>query len=170
MSYTTLYKVCVDGQVKPHERYYNSYQNAFSVWDSMAKQYLHRDVAPMLNSNMWELFNLWKNPLIPIGRRIVLMATFDHVLVRQANIAKLVAAHEEHWSFFSSIPCFGRRALFELLQDVDCVAVCWQQTSVSQQLWWVNGEDCQEGRPYNVFVDKDHWFLFDELVTEQAVP
>lgn len=165
MSYTTLYKVCQDGCVIEHSRYRNSHQAAMLVWDNMARKYLGQPASKyMLDQQMQCVWNLWKNPDVHESERILMAATFDQVMVKRENFQRLIDAIRECGCLFAGHFYQQVRAVVSFRDDNDCIAICWQQTSVARPAWQVYGDDDEEeGRQYNIFEDEGHWFLFGEL-------
>jgi hypothetical protein len=95
-------------------------------------------------------------------------------MVRRENLVRLADAYESYAVDFADaghLPAMAG-ALRELAQDEDCLAVCWQQTSVSSEQWIVPlrcsecGQEIDACRPYNINTDSDHWFLFDNFDKE----
>jgi len=170
MSSTELYRVNSDGDVKWHCDFSNSWRRAILIWDNMAKKYLNKSVGSMMCGNMDDLWELNKRLDIPSAHRIVLMSTYDKCVVHRERIPRLIRAYDDYckedWDT-GNVPLFSLE-LDKLFLDRDCTAICWNQTSVNSSIWTVheyeNDRD-DEGtfRPYNIFTDTDHWFLFDRL-------
>ena len=168
MSYTEMYKVNSDGTVHHAAEFRNSFRGAFLVWKQMGERYLGIDAGKAIayNESMQEVWNLWKSPDVPLHHRIVMMSTFDHVMVRRENLPRLIAAIEKYaLSFDPGTLLQQAHKLQELAQDESVLAVCWNQTSVNCGVWWVydGSNDEDEGQPYNINRDSDHYFLFDEI-------
>jgi len=172
MSYTTLYKVSQTGKIKTYRDYRNAFRSAWLVWDTMSKLYLGRDAIEFTLSgdrSLQPVWDLWKDPNVHESHRIVMASTFDRVMVRRENLDRLVLAYD---AYADAVEDPGHilemaHALRELAQDEDCLAVCWQQTSVSEDLWIIPvtcptcGQDMDESRPYDINLDNNHWFLFE---------
>lgn len=164
MSYTELYKVCKDGHVESYAEFRNSHRGASLVWMQMSRRYLGRD-ANLLN--MEPVWDLWRNQSVPLADRIVMASTFDNVMVRRTEFKRLCDAIAEYCQRIDggTLP-EQAQAITQLLDDDDCIAVCWNQTSVNADgTWWVyddDEDDDDDGRAYNINADHDHWYLFDE--------
>lgn len=160
------------GEIEPYAEFKNSFLGAYTVWDEMGKFYLGLAVLPKLrDEGMRAVWDLWKNEAALLNDRIVMAATFDRVMVRRSRLEEVAAAMDD----FAARHAPGHlpqqaQALRELTTAEDCFAVCWQQTSVSADVWMTDtGEVDEYGqsiwRPYDVSKDEEHWFLFDELET-----
>ena len=162
MSYTEMFKVPEKGPVQSVAEFGNAFRSAWHVWSEMAQMYLHRNTAEMLSGGMQEVWDLCKNEDIPLGYRITMRATFDMVMVRRENFARLAVAMENFAAMFGPGSLLEQaKALLSLVDDETIYAVCWNQTSVAADAWWIcEGE---EGRPYDIARDGDHWFLFERL-------
>ena len=170
MSYTEMYKVDRDGNVHHAAEFHNSHRGAWLVWKQMCERYLHKDAVMLImepgNGGMQEVWDLWKAPRVLRQHRIVMASTFDRVMVRRDNLLRLIEAIEEYAKDFDPGTLLAQaRKLQELVQDDDVIAVCWNQTSVNCNPWWVyDGDDeLDEGRSYNVNADENHWFLFEGI-------
>jgi len=200
MSYTEMYKVDREGNVRHAAEFHNASHGAWLVWKQLCERYLPgKDLVMSLikldDGGMQEVWDLWKNPAVSLTHRIVMASTFDRVMVRCENLPRLIEAIEEYVNDFDrphliqpselivypanappppfpdreALPTTTlsaqARKLRELAQDDGVAAVCWNQTSVNCNPWWVyNGDDEEdEGRPYNINVDENHWFLFEGI-------
>lgn len=167
MSCTELYFVDQAGDVWLHSEYRNSFRGAMLVWTSMSERYLGHEPEydhGLMNA-MRPVWDLFQNTHVPVEMRIVLGTTFDKVMVKKENFPRLINAFRaferiigDGGNLVLQIP-----ALEELYQEGDCVAVCWNQTSVNCGTWSVQECEDQESRPYNINRDEGHWFLFEHL-------
>lgn len=162
MSYTTLYLVPSVGEIKTFREFRNAFRGAWLVWTTMSEQYLGQDaIGYMLADNMQPIWDLHANLKVPEAHRLVMMSTFDTVMVKRENLLRLAEAFDQYAKDFDDpghIPDEAN-ALRELAEHPDCVAVCWSSADV----WSVKLEDgTDESRAYDVSLDNDHWFLFDE--------
>lgn len=166
MSYTEMFKVSESGIVEEVAEFNNAFRGTVLVWDNMATEYLDESVGWLMAYDaMDQVWDLAKRQDVLIAHRIVLMSTFDRVMVRRENLDRLIDAIETYAETFDPGTLLLQvTKLRELRNDRDCQAVCWNQTSVNADVWWVyiDGEDEEEeGRPYDVTQDTGHWFLFD---------
>lgn len=167
VSYTTLYKVPESGEIELAGEFHNSHRGAMLVWMLMSEAYLHR---PFSLSNDVQsakpTWNLWKNPDVRLSDRIVMASTFDKIMVKRENIPRLVQAIEDYSRRFDPGTLLKQACILkELASDETCFAVCWNQTSVCADAWYVPGEtDDEEWRPFDLSRDHDygHWFLFED--------
>ncbi len=169
MSSTELYRVSSNGDAVWHCDFSNAFRGAFLIWKNLGERYISPNI--IINHVGLERVEKlqWRDD-IPVAHRIVLMSTFDTVVVHRERIPRLIRAYndyrEEDWDT-GNVPLFSFE-LDKLFLDRDCTAICWNQTSVNSSIWTVheykNDRD-DEGtfRPYNIFTGTDHWFLFDRL-------
>ncbi len=186
MSYATLYLAPRSGPIREFEKYQNAMRGAPMLWDSLGRKLVKgwsEAVHPMGSDDLFQ--ELWNLPRKGIGskeERIALLTTFDRVMVARENlslVADAISVASE--SVGRSDPQFLDRwivdpgnwpdmadGLRRIAQEPDCFAVCWQQTSVAEDLWWVY-EDCEccgqsleDGRSYDISRDKGHRFILNE--------
>ena len=168
MSYTTLYLVPESGEIRTYREYRNAFRSAWLVWDTMSKMYLHKDAIEFVISNRYDdalqpVWDLWKNPNVPMSHRLVMASTFDRVMVRRKNLTRLADAYDQ---YSKEVKDPGHILIMAddlriLADDPACFAACWCQTSVSSDIWYVRESLEDDSRLYDVSRDSDHWFLFD---------
>ena len=162
MSYTELFYVEKSGDVVWHSEYHNSHRGAGLVWHTMSHMYLFKEPEFF---NLQPVWDLWENETVPIEMRIVMASTFDNVMIKRENLTHLVAAFRVYSAMVRDAGNIELQIqnLEKLADDENCLAVCWNQTSVNCGVWSVWIDDEQEYRPYNIFKDSKHWFLFEEI-------
>lgn len=112
---------------------------------------------------MQEVWALANDNRLKECEKIVLLSTFDYVVVKKENLHKLISAFRE----FEGETSLKEQAdiIEKMLKDENCIAVAFNQTSICMDDW-VNGEydeEKDEYKPYNIFKGDKHWELFDEL-------
>jgi hypothetical protein len=102
---------------------------------------------------------------IPLAHRIVMLATFDFVVIRKSEFQRYIDAVKEYCVDFVESGHLSEQAAFiaTLEFNHDVIGVCWNQTSVSAPLWYVEIEDGDDSRHYDINTDSGHWYLFDEI-------
>jgi hypothetical protein len=170
MSYTEMFKVPESGEIESVADFENAFRSAWRVWSEMAEAYLGQDAGHMiLDKNMQPVWDLWKREDVPLDHRIVMAFTFDNVMVRRENFVRLAEAMEEFAKRFGPGTLLEQALeLRRLADDETAYAVCWNQTSVNVDTWYVRDETLSEDedeqyRMYDISKDVGHWFLFDEL-------
>lgn len=170
MSYTEMFKVPKHGDIEHVADFKNAFLSAWHVWSEMAEAYIHKDASRMmLEKDMQPVWDLWKRPDVPLDYRIVMAFTFDNVMVKRENFIRLAEAMEAFCKRFGSGSLWEQaEVLRQLAADETAYAVCWNQTSVNADTWWVRDETLSEDedeqyRMYDISKDSGHWFLFDEL-------
>ena len=175
MSYTTLYLVPEKGEIIEFEEYRNSWGSAPFIWSALFDKYLKSPNDPPYTSWMSQSERLWKlaekgGPLNK-NEKICLMSTFDKVMVKKKNLPQLIDAFTWFYKHYkkTGVVCHLMdqvKSFRDLLDRDDCYAVCWCQTSVSDDVW--DSERTTEDDdilPWDISKDKGHFFLFDELLT-----
>lgn len=165
-----MFKVPESGEIQPIADFKNAFRSAWHVWSEMAEAYCHKDTSQMmLDKNLQPVWDLWKRLDVPLDYRIVMAFTFDNVMVRRENLVRLAEAMEAFAKRFGPGTLLEQaQVLQELAVDDTAYAVCWNQTSVNADTWWVRDETLSEDedeqyRRYDISKDSGHWFLFDEL-------
>jgi len=185
MSCTEVYGFGKDGDASLIGEVQNSFRGAMQIWMFLEKKYLpptkHYRILTGGEEETQKIWDLVKDERLTETEKIVLLSTFDKVVVKKENFEILIAA-------FCEFP--AETSLMEqakIIHENDVIAVAWNQTSVSSNPWsiwfnYINERDIpllkkndycfvkeaknilEEGyRPYNLFEDKGHWFLFEEI-------
>ena len=114
-----------------------------------------------------EIWDLADNEKVSMTDKIVLLTTFDKVLVRREDLTKVIAA----FNAFEGETSLKEQALIlqEMLEDETCIAVGWNQTSVNADTWLSSNydEELEDYVPYNCLEQNEHYWLFDELTTTE---
>lgn len=173
MSRTTIHKFPEQGPNEDFAEFRNSHRSAMFIWQAMFKRYIAKTNNDMewgmyfmsSNGKMQQVWDLARKMFVPIDERIVMMTTFDKVLVRRSEISGVIdAMHEFERKYPGDSSILEQvSALEKLAQDETCFAVGWTQTSLSGDAWWVYEEAQDDSRRYDLSRDSDHWFLFDAL-------
>jgi hypothetical protein len=173
MSYTTLHLV-KEGGIENYREFANSWGGAMFIWDSLCKRYFPGQVPYTLifgggTENLW---GLAQRKDVALNDRVVLMTTFDRAMVRKENLLDLANRFEQfvkdhpNPSVVCSLPDQAV-AMRKIAAEQDCVGVCWTQTSVSGDVWYVGDELGESGlRPYDIAKDKGHFFVYDDLAED----
>lgn len=118
------------------------------------------------NNPMQAIWDLAYNEKVSITDRIVLMTTFDKILVKKEDLPKVIEAFNN----FEGETSLKEQAVIlqEMLTDENCIAVGWNQTSVNSDTWlsYSYDEESDEEIPYNCLAQNEHYWLFDELEEE----
>jgi len=171
MSRTTLYAVGADGEVQEYAEFRNSHGSAGYVWRVMGDRYIGPDAysTALFSDGMQRLWDLWRDTILPLHHRAVMLFTFDHVMVRAEDFVRLAEDMEAFVRDFypdgsaCSLP-EQAATLREMATEKGIRGACWQQTRVAESLWYVYGDEGDdEGRAYNIDVDDKHWWLYETL-------
>lgn len=170
MSYTEIFAFSKTGEIKSVAEIRNSHRGAHSVWDILEARYLPRLQYPRMvlgmtnrgeNDPMQEIWDLWKRDDVTLTDKIVLLSTFDYVIVEKEHIPRLIAAFRA-FKGDTSLP-EQADALMQIQDDPDLWAIGWNQTSIAECFWECGGgydEENEESIPYNFEAGDTHWSLF----------
>jgi len=189
MSYTEITFFGKDGLVAHEDEIKNSWRGAMAVWCYMEEKYLpeyipdwikkhphlHKEgkkyhrINGATDQEQKEIWNIVNLDSIDRKHQIVMMSTYDKVVVKKENFVELIESFRA-MEFESSL---NEQAdiIEKTLDDDNIIAVGWNQTSVCSSDWDCdpNGEEDDEGEypPYNLHEHKGHWFLFDEKLKDK---
>lgn len=179
MSYTSMFEIDHDGNCQETKDYSNSWGAAPFVWRSLARKYLNTDWWIEMASAGDRLWRLDRNERLPSAERIVLVLTFDRVVVPRDAMYPAAAAIDE---FIKAYPPVSGEAnhwpqIADDLRDAHARgvrAVCWEQTSVASRIWRIYDQATEQSRPYNIDTGTEHFLLFDKYPelkpTDDAAP
>lgn len=156
MSYTEIFKFDKNGNSESVADIKNSYRGCMAVWDFLGKKYLDVGASIFDLSVMERIWNLMDDERVSVNERIVMATTLDKCLVKKEDFSNVITAFRE----FEGQTSLSEQAdvLEELLEDDDCIAVGWHQNSISCEMWF----------NYNCLEQKEHWWLFDKLKTDES--
>ncbi len=110
-----------------------------------------------------EIWDLAASEKVSVTDKIVLLTTFDKVIVKKENFSRVIEA----FNAFEGETSLKEQAavLREMLGDENCIAAGWNQTSVNANTWSTYNCDDKTGKcvPYNCLTQNEHYWLFDEL-------
>jgi hypothetical protein len=132
----------------------------------MAKRHLGRDLAFIGDLNRGgPVVRLSEDESVPECERIVLAATMDGAVVRRENFPRLREAMLGYCKAYEDPGHYADQAnaIDEAFSDESVEAVCWNQTSVNANPWWVydgcdkcGSTEMDEGRPYDFGRDEQN--------------
>lgn len=163
MSYTTLKKIDTNGDIVDYCDFGNSYFSGMLVWNRLKDKY-NVETTFINYDNVWKLAS---DTNVLEHERIVLLSTFDRALCRSEDFVKLIDAFVK---FYEELPEKLKRCTIlaqaekikEMMEDKSIIGCAWQQTSVAEEQWEImEGDD--KFRPYNIFKDANHFWIFEEL-------
>ena len=166
-----MYTVNNRGVCHGAHEYGNSWGGAAFVWTALAEKYWplqpgqqswQRPVG--MGADMKPLWALRLNPDVPVHERVVLISTFDRVIVKREDLLWTADCFDKFKAEFHTNPeiacSLGSQAndMRAFATDKKVYAVCWQQTSVAEDQWW----DHKRHKAYNIKTNKNHFFLFEQ--------
>jgi hypothetical protein len=182
---STIWSVQANGDVLEEREFQNSHGYAMPAWSYLAEKYLRKpgeDDASFLgrwflSGKCKEVWALKEDPRLERFEVIVLLTSFDHVIAKKEGFEELAAAfrkfHDEYKAKNPDNVCHYR-AMANSIEKLtpDIIGVAWNASSVGEPFWDVY-DDCEcpkchsvhtveETRPYNIYKDKGHWFLFGQ--------
>ena len=172
MSYTEIYGFDKNGDAYYYDSVKNAWRGGMAIWQYLEKKYLppyyskyaHIETSRCFSMDSEAMKDIWQlanNERVSEIDKICLLTTFDNVLVRKEDMPKVIEAFR----------CFdGETSLKEqadILEDMvnndDCIAVGWNQTSINGDTWenYKYNEEKGDYEPYNCIDYTDHEWLFD---------
>lgn len=167
MSYVEIYAVRPNGNIERYGEAHNAWGGAMHIWVALASKYktggdliqgfktLWRSIGQMEESDQWTL-----------------ASTFDQCIIQKEYLPTLI----KHLNtFLCETAWHGTLAQeIEVLkranEDVNVQGVCFNQTSVNTNPWYIysdeSEEDGEDGRVYNINNDTNHWFLTPEYLAQ----
>ena len=157
MSYVEIIKFKED---KTHEiagKVQNTSRHHQVVWDYFARKYLGWEYFDVHSDcvEQQKLWGLFEDERLTMNERIILGSTYDYVLVKQEDIPLVIDAFK---SFEDESNLLEEADILSgLLNDKTCVSIGWQSSLTD--MW----------DSYDMFTEKKHWSLLDEINTIQKV-
>lgn len=166
MSCTEIYGFDKDGNAYCQTEVKNAWRGAMAIWNALGERYLPLGKSIFNNERMRQIWSLYDSSNISNTDKICLGTTFDKVLIKREDIPDVVEAFRD----FDGDTSLKEQAdiLEEMFKDGDCIAVGWNQTSVTCENWENFGgydEEKDESIPYNCLTGTEHWYLFDDFET-----
>jgi len=168
MSRSTMYAFTNDGKLGVLHEYHNSWRWAAYVWKELFDKYVKDPEIPYDNwlaeGRSKDLWKLVDDERLADFEVKVLWLTFDYSVVRIVDIPRVVAALRQFHCNYpdeSHLPAMILD-LEQLSSDPgDYQAVCWQATSVSENVWRPYYSETDEHRTYDLDNGKKHEFFGD---------
>jgi len=172
MSFTELYKVNEEGDVRFFAGWRDDDRGAYRMCENIVWEYLgaqHTLIYWLKNKDLRTLFDdLLNGSRLPISRRLVFMSMWDRFLVLRRDIPILIDAYNECCNYWLGrgwdvglVPRFVL-ALTDSLVDANCQGVCWNWASIKRRGYWIV-EHNDIKRLYNIHLDKDHWSIPERM-------
>ncbi|WP_041257998.1 hypothetical protein [Fibrella aestuarina] len=162
MSYTEIFAFKKTGEIESIAEIRNSHRGAAAVWSTVEDRYLpKKQYSRIVLSEMQDIWDLWKRDDVSLTDKIVLLSTFDHVIVEKEHIPRLIAAFRAFVGQ-TSLP-EQADAIAKIQDDPDLWAIGWNQTSINSDDWTNLGgydEETDEPIPYDFKTGELHWRLF----------
>lgn len=158
----------------------NAFRGAMAIWGILEKKYLPEyvpdwakvlsdegrrnifkdGISRIVNGDMQDVWNLQNDNRLSRHEKIVLLSTFDNVLVKKENFNELIEAFEQ---FEGETSLKEQSEIIKNLGD-NITAIGWNQTSVCHNKWngfIIESDDEDILIKYNYHKDTDHWWMFD---------
>ena len=195
MSQTEIYGFDQSGNAYFKAGIKNSWRGAMAIWSFLEEKYLPPYIPDYIKATNWyydgigfdevvenlgykptrvtsplgkdnplqEIWDLADSEELSLDEKIVLYTTFDSMLVKKEDLPRVIEAFNK----FEGITSLKEQAsvLTEMLEDENCIAVGWNQTSVNAKTWdnYADDEKTDDGVSYNCLTQDEHFWLFDEL-------
>lgn len=181
MSYTSIIHIGRDGMANVAGELRNSHLWSPMTWNVLSMKYrgyLTSFFGTESDADFQALWDMHATDQLTFADNVAMQLTFDNVLVRREDFARVADALEQCYSDNSAWVAGMRgwhirgaaKAFQDALLDEDVIAIGFNGTSVSdgpllgvheETSVTVDGEEYEdvEVRPYNINVDQEHWFL-----------
>ena len=176
MTYTTIYSVPKEGEIKNEAELGNSHGSAPVIWGMLCEEWLGDKHYHVTQTSCPKLWALSDDERLPMYQRIALATTYDKVVVRLENLPKVIwAMRKFHEEFMKRRPDSWTHLLeqADILQRIfdegTAYGVCWTQTSVCADSWYAYdtceccGQNLEEQRMFDLSKDDNYgaWLLFN---------
>lgn len=158
MSYTEMFGFDKKGDAYNLADIKNSWRGAVAAWNYIYNKYVGGDF-PMFGEEGFKQFPANFDKMEEVDQ-IVLLTTYDYALIKREDFQKVINAFRD----FKGDTSLKEQAdiIEESLEDEDCIAIGWNQTSVNGDNWCNYGgydNENDECIPYNINTGSKHWFL-----------
>lgn len=148
MSYTEIYTVDTNGDVRLYGEVNNAFAGAMHVWNTLNKKY---DLQDSLFTEFKETWSKFNQGFYETHEDIVLGSTFDNVLVKKEHLDELIDALDKYHAEHGDGNHLQQAELLWELKNKDILAVAWCQTSGVNDTWdYHYDEELDEIIPYNI--------------------
>lgn len=183
MSRTEMYAAPEGGKFEQIAELPNSWGSASRIWSAISERYFGDKMHWLIRCGRDDetakaFWAFHADPRLTLTEKIVFQSTFDCALVKRDRFRELAKAFREFDRMYPA-PTGTANHLPTMAEILDRLAsdahgldftpfsVGWRQTTVSPCHWWVRPENENEdfdddGRPYDLSIDTDHFFLFEE--------
>lgn len=180
MSSTVIYGFGKDGTVKSSIDIKNAWHGAMAIWKILEEKYLPSLPKPdwairmkepdrywsritaIFENKMQEIWDLAKDKRLSLNERIIMLSTFDDVLLKREDAERLVQAFK-NFNGETSLS-LQAEAIKKIIKDKEIIAIGFNQTSIGYGWDSYNyNEETEESTSYNCLTQDEHWWLFDEL-------
>jgi len=192
MSKTIIYRINKDGYVIKfseiddinrmyviiwsiiYELYNDLFINEIERPEWMSDDYPMNFSDLQITGDMKPFWDMIHNEEVLFDHRIVFASTFDRVIIMKEDFSKVILAYEnfiKHMTskllkkFFEEYDFSGLRefsdTLKKLKEDENCIGVTMCSSLISS--FWENYSEDGKFTPYNIFKQKNHSNLFDNL-------
>lgn len=186
MSESVLHVVLENGDIVTRHEFGNGHGYALPVWSYLAEKYVRKEGESdsaffgrwYIDSQCKDVWALKKDPRLERFERIVLLASFDRVIVKSGDFKELCDAFRKFENLYkekypNNVCHYQSMAYWIEKQTAEIIGACFTATTVGENIWEVYDEcECptcgdshrkEESRPYNINKDQGHWFLFESI-------
>lgn len=176
MSYTEVKVVGKDGEVLTYGEEIRNSHGIPVVWDALYQKYCENPERYFMSDRQRGARLKEAAEKATEGERVCLRWTYDRAWVARKNIPKLCEAikifADEHIP--ANITQTFRRtgdALLKIYNEFpDAIGACMTGSSAGDDLWYVEDDELDYGRPYHFGLDKGHWEIYGDDALGEGVP
>ncbi len=159
MSYTILHAVPDKGPIQQFAVFQNSHIWARDYWEWLADKYLGMSPIEVMGQGAQKVWDLFGDTRVSEAERMCLGATFDWVMVKDSDVAKLIPSFTQIGNISQNSRWGEMAGALDRYLGSPYFGVCWTVTSIVDAWHMPDGDDT---RLYDVSRDAKHWFLFDD--------
>lgn len=134
MSYSQIMIISPGEKIEEGEELKNSHGTAPVIWNLLGQRYIAPDFSFFWEKTIQKLWDLWKDPAIPLPYRAVLMFTFDRAYVSRKNFSRLAGDIDRFLTDFPEDPRMVNHwpRIAEILRASEAPAIGLYCTSTGQ--------------------------------------
>lgn len=151
MSYSQIVHILPGGFPQEGEILKNSFGTCPVIWEQLGKKYISPNFHFFHEETIKKLWDLWKDPIIPLPYRAVLLITFDRAYVVQDDFQKLAGDIDIFLRDFPKDPAKVNHwpRIAEILRSSKSVGIGLYGSSAGENPFDAPWEDQEEREVYN---------------------
>lgn len=159
--------IVFQGDEQTEYDFLNSWGGAARIWTSLFDRYVPKRheydswLSASCNPKDTRLWDLVKQPDIPLPYRAVFASTFDYAIVYRKDFPQFAADLREFVKVFPTTGIDHLEAWADVVDTCEGDKIGFVGTSVSGSLWSIPVEMCDYDRPYEFDADTEHFDVYE---------